>query len=58
MSFIHGAFLPDPDGLLEGSGKAMRHIPIDSLNKTRREAIRKLIRAAIDYSPAAGDDQL
>ncbi len=52
LSFIHGAFLPDPEGLLEGSGKAKRHIEIRSAADIRRAAVAKLIRAAIAYTPA------
>jgi hypothetical protein len=51
LSFIHGAFLPDPGGLLEGSGKAKRHIEIRSAADIRRAAFAKLIRAAVAYSP-------
>jgi hypothetical protein len=28
IGFFHGAFLPDPFGLLQGTGKRMRHIKI------------------------------
>jgi hypothetical protein len=52
LSFIHGAFLPDPDGLLEGTGKAKRQIAIRTRADIRRNAFRKLIRAAIAYTPA------
>ena len=58
LSFIHGAFLPDPDGLLQGTAKAMRHMPIAGEADFRRDAVIALIRAAIEYSPAEGDDRL
>ncbi len=51
LGFIHGAALPDPDGLLKGSGKAKRHIELRSARDLRRRAFRKLIRAAIAYDP-------
>ena len=58
LGFIHGAFLPDPDGLLEGAGKAKRHISIGSRQDIKRESFRKLIRAAVAYSPAPEDERL
>jgi hypothetical protein len=51
LSFIHGAFLPDPEGLLQGTAKAKRHIEIRTPNDIRRAAFRKLIRAAVAYTP-------
>jgi hypothetical protein len=51
LSFIHGAFLPDPDGLLQGTAKAKRDIPIHSRADIRRPTLTKLIRAAIAYTP-------
>jgi hypothetical protein len=54
MGFMHGAFLPDPDALLQGTGKAKRHIELRSSKDIRRRAFKKLIQAAIAYEPAAG----
>ncbi len=51
LGFIHGALLPDPDGLLQGSGKAKRHIEIRQDGDIRRRAFAKLIRAAVKYNP-------
>jgi hypothetical protein len=51
LSFIHGAFLPDPDGLLQGTAKAKRDIPIRTSADIRRAAFTKLIRAAVAYTP-------
>ena len=51
LSFIHGAFLSDPDGLLEGTAKAKRQITIRSRHDIRRESFSKLIRAAVAYTP-------
>jgi len=57
VGFIHGAFLPDPDGLLQGAGKAKRHIELKGAKDIRRRAFKRLIRAAIAYRPmkAASD---
>lgn len=51
LGFIHGAFLPDPDRLLRGTGKAKRHIELRSAKDIRRGAFKKLIRAAIAHQP-------
>jgi hypothetical protein len=48
VGFFHGAVLPDPTGLLEGTGKFMRLVklrPDDGLDGT---ALRELIRAAYE----------
>lgn len=52
LEFIHGAFLPDPAGLLRGSAKAKRFIEIRSRADLRRRAVRTLIRAALAYTHA------
>jgi len=51
LSFIHGAFLPDPDGLLQGTAKAKRDIPIRTPADIRHAAFARLIRAAVAYTP-------
>ena len=55
LTFIHGASLPDPDGLFQGKGKAMRHVPIRSSADIHRPAVGRLIRAAVAYSPLQED---
>ena len=48
LMFTRGADLDDPDGLLEGTGKKMRHVKLRSLEQfdARRGALRRLIEAA------------
>ena len=53
LGFIHGAFLPDPHGLLEGTGKAKRHIEWRVPGEIRADLLEPLIRASIDHDPAA-----
>ena len=55
LAFLHGAFLPDPEGLLEGTAKAKREVPLADLEDLRRPAIAALIRAAVAYDPVAGE---
>ena len=47
LGFNYGAELHDPNALLEGSGKLIRHIRIDSASNMRNPAVRKLVSAAI-----------
>jgi len=47
LGFYKGAVLPDPDGLMEGTGAKMRHVKIRTTEDADRPAIRKLIKAAL-----------
>jgi hypothetical protein len=47
LGFYHGVDLPDPEGLLEGSGKALRHVKLCSPEHVASPAIRRLIEQAI-----------
>ncbi len=47
LGFYHGASLPDPAGLLEGTGKALRHVKIRDVAATRNRAVAALLREAI-----------
>lgn len=47
LGFYKGAELPDPDGLLEGTGKKLRHIKIRSKSEADTPAIRALIETAL-----------
>jgi len=53
LGFIHGAMLPDPQGLLQGTGKAKRHIEIRSATDITARAYKQLIRAAAKFNPTA-----
>lgn len=48
LVFMRGTDLEDPDGLLEGTEKNIRHVKLHSLvqAKERRSALRALIKAA------------
>ena len=43
----------DPEGLLEGTGKAARHVKNRSEDDLRRPALRKLLEAAAARTPRA-----
>ncbi len=51
LEFIHGAALPDPTCLLQGSAKAKRFIPVRKLEDIDRDALIALIDAAVEYEP-------
>jgi len=44
--FFHGASLPDPDGLLQGTGKLMRHVKLRPETAINAAALRRLIDMA------------
>jgi len=52
LSFIHGAFLPDPHGLLQGTGKAKRHIEWRTRGEIGGDLLEPLIRAAMAHDPS------
>ena len=47
LGFPRGTELPDPDGLLTGSGKRARHIRISSLEQAHQSQVAALLRASI-----------
>src|SRR5262245_27095598 len=51
LSFHHGADLTDPQRLLRGTGKSLRHIRVARLEDLDRTQIRKLLREARRRSP-------
>ena len=46
VGFFHGASLPDPAGLLHGTGKFMRHVKLRLGTSPNAAALRGLINAA------------
>ena len=55
LGFYKGADLADPAGLLEGSGKKLRHIKIHSVEEAQKTAVRQLIMQAINERKQALD---
>jgi hypothetical protein len=47
LGLAHGADLPDPERLLEGDGKAIRHVKLTSPEAAGAPAVRELIRGAV-----------
>ena len=53
LFFLRGASLADPEGLLRGSGKVVRHIVLEDGSSVDDPGIAALIDAAIAASPRA-----
>ena len=47
LQFFQGSSLSDPRGLLEGTGRGMRHIKLSNAEAMSSDGIRALIREAI-----------
>jgi hypothetical protein len=47
LGFYYGAALPDPAGLLEGTGRNLRHAKTHSVTDAERPQVRALIEAAL-----------
>lgn len=46
LGFYQGAGLPDPDGMLRGTGKAMRHVQVRDIEDVAVLGLRALMLAA------------
>ena len=47
LGFFRGADLPDPAGMLEGTGAKMRHIKVRTVEQAKQPATKHLIEAAL-----------
>lgn len=54
LGFYQGAALADPDGLLEGTGKGLRHVKVRSLAEAARPGVRDLVAAALARRRSVG----
>jgi len=57
LGFNRGAVLPDPDGLLEGTGKLLRHIKVKKADLLAKPALRALIEAALSEGIRSGGEE-
>jgi hypothetical protein len=48
LGFYYGADLADPEGLMEGTGKKLRHIKVRDVGEIDRPSIRDLIKVSLD----------
>ena len=47
LGFYHGASLNDPGGLLEGTGKKLRHVKVRNVTEAENPALKGLVVEAI-----------
>ena len=52
LQLADGADLPNPDGLIEGTGKRIRHIKIRSAGAATSPAVRAAVQAEVAARPA------
>ncbi|MEE9285792.1 MAG: DUF1801 domain-containing protein [Dehalococcoidia bacterium] len=55
LGFYRGIQLPDPQGLLRGAGKGLRHVKVQSLDAMQRDALTALVRQAWELEGGARD---
>ena len=53
LGFYQGALLPDPEGVLEGTGARLRHVKIRSLDAADAPAVRARVMAALNERRSA-----
>jgi hypothetical protein len=49
LGFYYGAELPDPEQLLQGTGKLLRHVKIREAKAIRNPALRQLLKVACTH---------
>lgn len=50
LGFNKGTLINDPDTLLQGTGKLIRHIPIEKVSDYRNDKVKALIKAAVSFA--------
>jgi hypothetical protein len=55
FGFWRGVDLKDPEGILQGSGKKMRHVPLKDLGDIQRERFQQFVREAVELNKVKGD---
>lgn len=50
LGFNKGTLLKDPDKLLCGTGKLIRHIPIETKKDFKTKVVKSLIKEAVDFA--------
>ena len=50
FGFARGSELSDPEGLLEGTGKGMRHVKVRTSKDVRRKPLTTLVKEAMKLS--------
>jgi len=55
---MNGVQLPDPEGLLKGSGKGVRHIVLEDASTLDKPAVRAIMRLALERAPKKLDKKV
>ena len=55
FGFWRGIEIPDPEGILQGSGDKMRHVKLSSLNDIQKEVFEGFVKEAIKLNESKGD---
>ena len=53
LGFYYGADLHDPERLLEGTGKKLRHIKVRDVDQVTRPALREMIQESLEERKSA-----
>ena len=56
LGFNQGTLLNDPDAILKGTGKLIRHVRIEKLHDVNKKALASLISAAIELGIEMAED--
>lgn len=48
LGFFYGAGLSDPESLMEGTGKRLRHVKVRSVEQAEQSSIRDLLQLSIE----------
>ena len=48
LGFYRGADLPEPEGLLEGTGKVLRHVKVRELDEVEQPSLRQLVLLSLE----------
>lgn len=52
LQLADGALLSNPDNLIEGTGKRIRHVKVRALSAAAEPRLREIIRAQLEARPA------
>ncbi len=55
LGFFNGATMPDPDNLLEGTGKKLRHIKIYEVTDKNRQTLTTYVQTSANHAIADPD---
>ena len=48
LGFYYGTELPNPEGILEGTGKKLRHIKVREVEEVAQPTLRQMIKSSLE----------